>query len=383
MESFEENVEELLDSDEKSNVGKGLYVSFLGEEQEDEPMGEGSDGGAPLKGCRLRFLQPQFLVIKEPKMFHFIRELNMIYDNQDKGIRPMEKKLNLNKFGVHSSFNSSNKTQELKEIKEKQRGKSDSYNDWHNLLQERSTYPTPSINKVVPIYEVPEMITFVVDSKHHLKDVNVVLSQLDDCALEKYTFSTDSDSDSESIDSTKETLERLSYLANEYKLKYDSESCDSTKETLERLSCIANELKLGSENENDDNDEEDFDVENIFARIEEWIENDPVEKIIHTVEDCQSETIKRSVSEIQGSIPNSRTSSVSVPMPRRRNASEGSIQSTASGASFAFPILGGEVTQTPQVIGGGSVNKKQIVAANRKHVQWYPRWRVLACFRAI
>ncbi|XP_065879495.1 phospholipase A1-IIgamma-like [Euphorbia lathyris] len=47
MESFEEDVEELLDSDEKNSVGNGLYVSFLGEEQEDEPMGEGSDGGAP------------------------------------------------------------------------------------------------------------------------------------------------------------------------------------------------------------------------------------------------------------------------------------------------------------------------------------------------
>ncbi|XP_065863082.1 uncharacterized protein [Euphorbia lathyris] len=38
MESFEEDVEELLDSVERSNVGNGLYVSFLGEEQEDEPM---------------------------------------------------------------------------------------------------------------------------------------------------------------------------------------------------------------------------------------------------------------------------------------------------------------------------------------------------------
>ncbi|WCJ35798.1 hypothetical protein M5689_017032 [Euphorbia peplus] len=341
----------------------------------------------------------------------------MIYDNDDhKGVtgttRHIGKKLSLDNFEVHNCFSPTAKTQELKPVLEpKLRRKSDSYNDWHKSLQERSRYAT-AYSRPANIHEMPELVSFVVEPKHHLnKDVNVVLSEVHDCALEKYTFS----SDSESTDSTQETLQRLCFITNDYKLDSDSESCDSTKETLERLTCIANELKFGMES---DDEEEDFDV-SIQDQRSSNNENPPVEKIIHTVhstkqirekelasrekeaeqiqynqgswtireasssseDDCENETTLSSISEIQGNIPNPR-GSVSVVVPRQRQGSQGSIQSSASGASFAFPLLEGELTKTPQVM-PSPPRQGQIVAAERKTIHWYPRWRVLSCCRAV
>ncbi|XP_050220725.1 uncharacterized protein LOC126671068 [Mercurialis annua] len=190
-----------------------------------------------------------------PKMFRFIRELNMIYadekDDEFKDSDSLYEHLNLHDMPVYKSFEFIDNAHESKGFREKERT---SFKLNRNKNQDRivknktesNLFPNPDNplqesegsrarrkvylkRDLAEDFNMPEMVAFFQDSNYNLfKDIFMESES---------TSHQDSELDSTNILS--------SMLDND---NDDSESSDSTTETLARLSCIANELELEAQN---------------------------------------------------------------------------------------------------------------------------------------
>ncbi|EEF47710.1 conserved hypothetical protein [Ricinus communis] len=223
-------------------------------------------------------------------MFQFIRELNRIYDDENKDDMP-----------VYKSFEFLDNSQELKGFKENEinnlklinakeedgvvrnhggtEGFMESEDPLHragfpkcptNESQEDKGRKKIYVKRDVEDYDMPEMVAFFEDSNYHLfkhisRDNESAFqddSLIEDYELDRYNLS--------------------SILNND-----DVESYDSTEATLERLSCITNELQLVAEDVSKNE-------QHLCRRF--WMEDDEdsedeIDEIDDALFDCPAETI--------------------------------------------------------------------------------------------
>ncbi|KAJ9140585.1 hypothetical protein P3X46_031217 [Hevea brasiliensis] len=220
-------------------------------------------------------------------MFQFIRELNMIYADEKPGIESIGGRLNLNDFPVYKSFEFIDNSKELKgfiqnnSIKLKTnrkkghgvlrnrngsdgfRSSDDSSNGTRYAMSSSSESEGSKGRKKVYLkrdlqdYDSPEMVAFLDDSSYDLfKDILTDKESLcqdevltENYELGHYNFSSILNSDSESSDSTKETLERLSCIANELKFIAEDD-CKNERHNSKRF--------LTEEEEKEEDDDDDF-----------------------------------------------------------------------------------------------------------------------------
>ncbi|KAG8639004.1 uncharacterized protein LOC110631145 isoform X2 [Manihot esculenta] len=409
------------------------------------------------------------------KMFQFIRELNMIYADENPGT---ESRLNLNDLPVYKSFEFIDNSGEpkgliqdqnlrIKPNRKKQHGvlRNRKGSDGFRSSDDSSRYAKSSIGesegsmgrkkvylkKDLHDYDSPEMVCFLDDSSYDfIKDI---LTETEPLSQDKYltenyeldhcNFSSTVNSDSESSDSTQETLERLSCIANELKFIAEDD-CKNERHNSKRFLTdedgldkgdddvmidhpaknIVHVIHLSEEVKDDDCENEQHGCRRLTMGDEEGFQGRRAISIDHSVEDIVRtiQLIKGVQMEEEGALSNpnckqvlendslsscpeslrissdkeSLASSIEADRPSDQIENSGSSiiehsggsisltssNSTASTRSFAFPVLTTEWPASPVRMRGGDETLRQASADHRRRMHRPRRWKALFCCKS-